>query len=462
LQKLKNIIMKKYSLILLIIFLVAATGCDKKLDIAPYQSISQDFALLTEGDVRVTLIGAYDGLQNTAAVGGDLMLMNELIGNRDDIRFTGTFAGLSDAYRLEMTAGNTFALGIWNQCYNTINRCNNVLSALDKVTSSTATRDRYEGEALFIRATLYFELVRLFAKTWGDGSEATNPGVPIVLTPTRSITEADYKPRSSVADVYQMVVTDLTRAESLLPATNTIYATKNAAAAVLSRVALQKGDYTAARDAAQRVIASGRHTLSTTFGGLWFTFINNAGNSPSEYIFSMKVTTQDGANGLNTYFGINAGAGTAGRGDCKIFPAHLAKYEAGDARGTYFSVVGGNNYTRKHLDRYGNVCYARLGEMLLTRAEANFRLGTTTGATPLADVNTIRNRSGLISLLTVDLNAILKERYLETAFEGNRLNDIKRLRGMQSGTAWNSPKMILPIPQREMDVNKNLVQNDGY
>jgi hypothetical protein len=462
LQQLKNIIMKKYSLILLIISLMATTGCDKKLDIAPYQSISQDLALLTEGDVLVTLVGAYDGLQSTAAIGGDIMLMNELIGNRDDIRFTGTFAGLSDAYRLEMTAGNTFALGIWNQCYNTINRCNNVLSALDKVTSSTTMRDRVEGEALYIRATLYFELVRLFAKTWGDGTNTTNPGVPLVLTPTKSITEADYKPRSSVADVYQQVITDLNRAETLLPNTNGIYAAKNAAAAVRSRVALMQEDYATARDAANRVIISGRHTLSSTFNGLWFTFINNAGNSPSEYVFSMKVTTQDGANGLNTYFGINAGAGTAGRGDCKIFPAHLAKYEAGDVRGTYFSVVGGNNYTRKHLDRYGNVCVVRLAEMLLTRAEANFRLGTTTGATPLADVNTVRNRSGLTSLLTVDLNAILKERYLETAFEGNRLHDIKRTRGTQSGTAWNSPKMILPIPQREMDVNKNLVQNEGY
>jgi hypothetical protein len=454
--------MKKYSLLLLITCLVATTGCDKKLDIAPFQSISQDLALLTEGDVLVTLVGAYDGMQSTAAIGGDIMLMNELIGNRDDIRFTGTFAGLSDVYRLETTAGNTFALGIWNQCYNTINRCNNVLSALDKVTSSATMKDRVEGEALFIRATLYFELVRLFAKTWGDGTNTSNPGVPLVLTPTKSVTETDYKARSTVAEVYQKVIADLDRAETLLPNTNGIYAAKNAAAAVRSRVALQQGDYATARDAANRVIASGRNTLSTTFGGLWYTFINNAGNSPSEYIFSMKVTTQDGANGLNTYFGINAGAGTAGRGDCKIFPAHLAKYEAGDARGAYFSVVGGNNYTRKHLDRYGNVCVVRLGEMLLTRAESNFRLGTSVGATPLADVNTIRNRSGLLSLLAVDLNAILKERYLETAFEGNRLHDIKRVRGSQSGTAWNSPKMILPIPQREIDVNTNLTQNEGY
>ncbi len=453
--------MKKYFISALVITLLV-TGCEKKLDVLPTQSIGQGQALLTEGDVLVTLIGAYDGLQGVSAYGGEIMVLNELIGNSADIRFTGTFAGLSDAYKLEMTADNTFALGIWNQCYNTINRCNNVLSALDKITSSAANKNKVEGEALFIRAALYFELVRLYAKTWGDGDNQTNPGVPLVLTPTTSITEANFKARSSVAEVYALVIADLTKAESLLPVSNTIFATKNAAAATLSRVALMKGDYAGARDAAHRVISSGRHTLSATFAGLFFTFINNAGNSPSEYIFSMKVTTQDGTNGMNTYFGTNAGPGTSGRGDCKIFPAHLAKYEAGDARGAFFTVVGGNNYTRKHLDRFGNVLVVRLGEMYLTRAEANFQVGTTIGQTPVKDVNDIRNRSGLANLATVDLAAILKERYLETAFEGNRLHDIKRTRGTQSGTPWNSPKMILPIPQREMDVNKKLVQNVGY
>jgi starch-binding outer membrane protein, SusD/RagB family len=454
-------IKQKYIISLLSVSLLAVS-CDKRLNVLPTQSISQSEALLQEKDILVTLIGAYDGLQSTAAWGGDIMLMNELTGNRDDIRFTGTFAGLSDAYRLEMNANNTFALGIWGQAYNTINRCNNVLSAIDKITSSAATKDRVEGEALFIRAAMHFELVRLFAKTWGDGNDQTNPGIPLILTPTTDVTEANFVSRNSVSEVYQKVIADLTRAESLLPNTNTIYATKNAAASILSRVALMQGNYQVARDAANRVITSNRHTLAATFGNLWFTFLNNAGNSPSEYIFSMKVTTQDGTNGLNTYFGINAGAGTAGRGDCKIFPAHLAKYEVGDARGSYFSVVGGNNYTRKHLDRFGNVPIVRLAEMYLTRAEANFRLSTAIGDSPLNDVNRIRNRSGLGSLLAVDLNAILNERYLETAFEGNRLPDVKRLRGSISGTAWNSPRLILPIPQREIDVNKNLVQNEGY
>jgi len=455
--------MKKY-LINTLVIAILATGCDKKLDVVPTQSIAQDKALLTEGDVNVTLIGAYDGIQSAATFGGDIFVLNELIGNIDDIRFTGTFAGLAEAHRLEIIANNAYARDTWNVAYNAINRCNNVLSALDKVVSSPEAKSRVEGEALFIRASLYFELIKLYAKAWGDGDNQTNPGVPLVITPTTAITEADFKARSSVAEVYALIKADLTKAEGLLPASNSIFATKNAAAAMLSRLALMQGDYATARDAANRVITSGLNPLSATFGGLFFTSINNQGNSPAEYIFSLKVTAQDGVNAINTYFGaiVSSISGTAGRGDCKIQPAHLAKYETDDARRAYFIVVSGNNYTRKHLDRYGNVPVIRTGEMYLTRAEANFQLGTSVGATPLADINTIRNRSSLGSLATADLAAILKERYLELAFEGQRLPDIKRTRASQSGTPWNSPKMILPIPQREIDVNKKLVQNVGY
>ncbi len=448
----------------MLIIAVLATGCDKKLDLVPFQSIAQDKALLTEGDVNVTLIGAYDAIQSAATYGGDIFVLNELIGNIDDIRFTGTFVGLADAHRLEMDANNLYARDTWNVAYNAINRCNNVLSALDKVVSSPAAKNKVEGEALFIRASLYLELIKLYAKTWGDGDNQTNPGVPLITTPTTAITEADFIARNSVAEVYSLIKADLIKAEGLLPASNSIFANKNAAAAMLSRMALIQGDYVTARDAANRVITSRLNPLSATFGGLFFTAINNQGNSPAEYIFSLKVTTQDGANGINTFFGITVSSipGTAGRGDCKIQSAHLAKYETVDARRAYFILVGGNNYTRKHLDRFGNVPVVRSGEMYLTRAEANFQMGTSVGATPLEDVNAIRNRSSLPSLATVNLAAILNERYLELAFEGQRLADIKRTRSSQSGTAWNSPKLILPIPQREIDVNKKLVQNTGY
>lgn len=450
-------------IILVALIMISTIGCEKRLDISPYQSITADKALATEGDVNVTLVGAYDGAQSASTYGGDVMVLNDLIGNTPNINFTGTFAGLTDAYQTLMNSNNSFAAGTWISAYNTINRCNNVLSALDKITSSPARKNSVEGQALFLRASMYFELVRLYAKTIGDGDASSNPGVPLVLTLTKSVTSSDYLPRASVKSVYDQVVADLTKAETLLPASNTIYATKWAAAAQLSRVHLMLKNYTAARDAANRVITGSGKSLNSDFTKLWFTFINNGGANPAEYIFSMTVTVQDGTNSLNTYFGRNVGiAGTAGRSDCKIKAAHIALYEVGDVRRTYFALSGGNNYTRKHLDRYGNVPIIRLAEMYLTRAESNFRNNTTLGAAPLSDVNLIRARVGLPALASASLNAITKERYLELAFEGHNLHETKRLQKTTGTLNWNSPRLILPIPQREIDVNKNLVQNEGY
>ena len=60
------------------------------------------------------------------------------------------------------------------------------------------------------------------------------------------------------------------------------------------------------------------------------------------------------------------------------------------------------------------------------------------------------------------LNKILLERRLELAFEGFALDDLKRLQGSVGNLLWNSPKLIFPIPKRELNVNPNLTQNEGY
>jgi len=450
--------------LIILVFLLLQISCDKRLDILPYQSISSDKALLTENDVLGTLIGCYDGIQQTQLYGGDIMVFNDLTGNSDNILFTGTFAELTDAYNASMTAGNIMTTGIWVAGYNTINRCNTVLSALDKVTSSPDTKNRVEGEALFLRASIYFELVRLFAKFYGDGDYAINPGVPLILTPTTEISDQNYVSRKTVKEVYDQVLADLEKAETLLPDFNQKYANKWVAAAQLSRVNLMLERYDDAASAADRVIAGSGKELSPQFKDLWYTYINFGGVTPEEYIFYIKMTNQDGINDLNTFFGttIESIQGTGGRSDCKVIESHIDRYEDGDARKAFFMESGGNQYTQKHLDTYGDVPIIRLAEMYLTRAEANFRQGTIVGASPLDDINTIRDRVDLAPLSTVTLDDILKERSHELAFEGHYLIEAKRLKLAVGTLPWNSSKLILPIPQREMDVNKNLEQNEGY
>jgi hypothetical protein len=371
---------------------------------------------------------------------------------------------LNDAYNAAMASNNSFAASTWIASYNAINRVNNVLTALDKVTSSPDTKDRVEGEALFLRASVYFELLRLYAKAPGDGDINTNPGVPLILQPTEVVSETDNVSRATVKQVYDQVIADLIKAESLLPSSNSRYATQWTAAAMLSRIYLTLSDYANARDAADRVISGSGKSLAVNFADLWFTYINSGGTTPNEYIFYVKITNQDGTNSLNTYFGRTIGSipGTAGRSDCKIQNAHVAKYDPADIRGQYFIISGGNRYTRKHLDRFGDVPVIRLAEMYLTRAEANQFLGTSVGAAPLDDVNRIRKRAGLVDLASVTLAQIQKERELELAFEGHFLPEAKRLKKSVGSLTWNSPKLIFPIPQRETDVNKNLVQNEGY
>lgn len=453
-------------------------ACQDRLDIVPLQSLAPEDALKTEGDLVGTLIGAYDGLSNAALYGGDIMLVSDIWANRQLLRFRGTFAGLLEIASITTTsnliqANNAWARDTWANAYRVINTCNIVLANLNLSQGAVRNTSTLEGEARFIRGSLYFELARLYGKAWGDGDENTNLAVPIILTPTSfnsaDLNESQYPARNTVAQVYAQAKADLTAAVTLLPVSNQHYATRWAAHVQLSRIALMQGDYAAARDAANAVIASGRYSLTPDFSNLYYNFIRFGGVAPSEYIYYTRVTTQDGTNGLNTYYGqtVSSIPGTSGRGDLDVQTAFVNLHDPNDLRRGFF-IVTNRRLTQKHLDRFGHVPVMRLAEMYLTRAEANFRLGTTIGDTPLNDVNRIRRRVGLADLTTLTLAAILRERQLELAFEGHRLHDIKRTRGTTAGSsgangpAWNSPRLVFPIPLRETDVNSKLVQNEGY
>lgn len=490
-QNLKSLMKKNNSILkiagglaIAVVALLAPTSCADRLDIAPFQSLPPEQALATEGDVEGLLVGAYDGLQDTDAYGGDIQLMADLWANRLYIRFRGTFQGLQQIAGINSGSNpilldNGWATGIWANAYRTINMCNIILQKrnLDLIVSDPAKKASIEAQARFIRGSLYFELARLYGRTWGDGDNNTNPAVPLILKATpyneSELTAANYPARASVAAIYNRAIIDIDSAELFLPTTNAGgYATVWAAKMQRSRIALMQQDFATARNKANDVIQSNSYQLATTFDNLWFNYINFGGVAPREYIFYMQVTTQDGTNGLNTYYGGTIGSipGTAGRLDMDVQTAWLNRHEASDVRRAYFISASGRRLTRKHLDRFGHVPVMRLAEAYLTRAEANFRLGTSVGDTPLNDVNRIRNRAGLANKASIaSVDEILLERDLELAFEGHFMHDNKRngkaAPGGVGGTTsvpFNDFKLIFPIPQRETDVNKNLVQNAGY
>ena len=435
-------------------------SCNKRLDVTPAQSIDQADALKTNSDVQVALVGSYTQLGATYLYGGRMFVMSELLGDYNELIWSGTFQQLTQMYNKTVPVNSSFVANTWLAGYTAINTANNVLSAISVV--DAANKNKFEGEAKFLRAAAYFELVKLYAKDWSNGDPNTNAGIPLVLTPTRAITEADKVARAKVAAVYGQIIADLVDAEAKLPVSNGFFATKNAAAALLARVYLQKRDYANARDAANRVISSNRYSLAGYYGD---AFPYNGGNpfgNTIEDIFAMQVTTNSGVNDFQTFFSADS------RGDITISDDHLILYEAADERQDLFYSSGGSVYNGKNDNVYGNVHTIRLAEMYLIRAEANFRLGTVVGTTPLNDLNRIRNRVALASKGSITLDDILIERKLELAFEGFNLSDIKRL-GVSTGyftggggLAATSPKLVLPIPERELRVNPNLTQNEGY
>ncbi|MCC6288845.1 MAG: RagB/SusD family nutrient uptake outer membrane protein [Chitinophagaceae bacterium] len=148
---------------------------------------------------------------------------------------------------------NSVITNIWAGCYHMINRANMVLSKAPDITDNTELRDRLVGEARFLRAWAYFELV----SQWGD--------VPVYTDPIVSAT--DFKGKTPAADIYTLIISDLTEAVQKLPesygASDNGRATRGAANALLGRVQMQKGDYGAAKTALLQVY--GKYSLVSDY-----------------------------------------------------------------------------------------------------------------------------------------------------------------------------------------------------
>ncbi|MFP8489264.1 RagB/SusD family nutrient uptake outer membrane protein [Gracilimonas sp. Q87] len=454
--------MKKLKLIAgtLVLSAFLFTACDGLLDTTPKQSIDANEALTNAENVKSVLIGAYDAMGGGDLYGGWFLMMPDFLAADDEFDFSGTFFGPRQIWLKEQQYDNGNATGSWIDAYDAINITNSALDGLDLLEGDE--RDRVEGEAKFIRGMIYFDLIRLYATPYVAGGPNNQAGVPLVLTPTTSIDESSNIARSTVAEVYTQVINDLTDARDLLPNVNPVrsyYANSMVASAVLSRVYLQMEDYDNARIQADRVISSGNYSLTDTYADAF----NNVENS-SEDIFSMQVSAQDGANSLFVFYSADS------RGDVDVNQSHLDEYEATDDRldliyadpdeaGVFRSGKWNNAVN-------GNVQQIRLAEMYLTRAEANYREGAPyVGADPIDDLNEVRDRVNLptYTLPTdFDLNDILLERKLELMFEGQLLHDIKRTQRSVGARSYDDPKLVLPIPRREIDSNPNLCQNASY
>lgn len=476
--------MKKFNnkytgwLVLVSLFAVLSS-CTEKLDIKPKQSIDSEIALSTPENIKTALVGAYYTARSQNIFGSYFTEVSELYAASGDMLFMGTFEEPAEFINKEATTTNQFVEAMWISAYNLINDCNTLLDPGVLEILDEDDQDIVEGEARFLRGWVLFELTRLFSLPYEAGVTNSQPGVPIILNPTKDAVNAVKVARNTVEQCYAQVLEDLTAARDLLPPENDVYATTFAASAVLARVHLQMGNYAGAAAEANTVIEDGSYSLMPSVRQAF----NNPENS-SEDIFALQQNVASNDSWLPVMY---ASLNGTGRGDYEIQQVFLDRFDPADERGMlqedtdpsftienisemYYIGVGtivnsGGINTAKYGSYFTNISLIRLAEMYLIRAEANYEdPGTDIGPnTPTQDVNLIRERAKApVYLSPVTREQIREERYLELCWEGFRLHDLKRWKANIGTLPYDAGNLILPVPFREMQVNDLLEQNDWY
>lgn len=454
------------------------SSCEDRLELQPQQSLSTDLAFVDKRSAEGSLIGVYSAVQDLEVFGSIPQTIADY--QSDNVEFIGSFPTFQEIFQYNTLSDNGSISTMWADNYRAILAANAVIKNVPGVedpTFTAAQKAQFVAEAQFLRAIVYFQLVNNFAQPINIGG-ASALGVPLVLEPFEG--EVDFPARATVGEVHAQIKADLEAAAAALPATyagefTRGRATSGAARGMLARLHLYRGEYAEAASFANQVISSSTYALAPGYG-----FYNGL---TSEDVFTVIMTAIDnsrtGSGGWASYY---SPAEDGARGDCPISADLIAAYqeEPGDRR---FALTkrGANGmlYTTKFPDAVNNTDNApvmRVTEMYLTAAEA---LAEQNGVNQAAIdlMNPLRIRAGLPTWSVGDfaskeafVTAILKERRKELAFEGHRRMDLLR-KGLPlrpagdvnaAQAAAGQPKTILPIPQREVDLNENLQQNQGY
>lgn len=457
------------------------SACDDGLlDRAPLSEANVDNFYKTAADFVIATNGVYAALTGNGQYGEVYWMIGEM--RSDNTRFARPVAQ-ADYDRFSDDANTSFTLNYWRAHYNGIGRANALLDRLATADfGDTALRDRLTGEAKFLRALMYFNLVRGF----GD--------VPLVLKDVNAVAEGYTYLREPVATVYAQIIADLQDASAKLPASytgsNVGRASRGAANALLGKVYLTVHDYGNAMTALEAVINSGVYQLWPNYADIFAPANANGRESIFEVQFKAGGIGQ-GSNFMYTYspypysepvFGQGAGTGLNAPTDEMI-----ASYEAGDSRKDVslkegFFRTNGEWVPVPYIYKYhvqpfapgdtdANWIVLRYADVLLMYAEVLNEQGQTTQA--LQYVNQIRARAELPALggLGQDAarEAIAHERRIELAFEGHRWWDLLRtgravemINSKNFGFTIQEYQTLLPIPQTELDINPDLTQNPGW
>jgi hypothetical protein len=321
----KNTINKYKFWILIVPVLAMLVSCTEKLEIKPKQSIETDLALTTADNIKAAMVGAYSQASNDGIFGSYFNEYSELYAATNDLRFMGTYQQPREFYNKEATTTNSYVETTWVQAYELINTCNTLLQEEVLAVLDDADADLVKGEALFLRGWIIFEMTRLFGLPYEPNQPNNQPGIPLVLTPTAVVTDAQPVARNPVEQCYAQAEDDLTMARDILPDMNGVYASSLSASAVLARLYLQMSNYSLAATEANRVIESGYFGLAATP----MKAFNNSENSVED-IFAIQKNINSSIGWLTVMYASLAGAG---RGDIEIQEVFLDRFDPSDLRG---------------------------------------------------------------------------------------------------------------------------------
>jgi starch-binding outer membrane protein, SusD/RagB family len=230
----------------------AVIACNKRLNQFDQNDPTTQSYFKTAVELRNGVNAVYSSMRGGNLVGREWFFTHDMRGGE-----TNSGGAQLEAPRAELLTqpspapSNAVMTSVWNGVYEMINRANLVISKAPDVKDDPAARDIIVGEAEFLRAWAYFELVTM----WGD--------VPLYKTPVNSAT--GYLAKSPAADVYSLIISDLTDAAAKLPNIHSTdgRATMDAANFLLGKVEMQKGDYASAKTALLKVY--GKYTLMPNF-----------------------------------------------------------------------------------------------------------------------------------------------------------------------------------------------------
>ncbi len=491
----KPIQYKNYLPLLLLFGLFTLQSCSDFLEQEPGTKISITEQLSTKQGVLTALNGIYSTLESNLrgerfAVyadlqGGNLKFAPAKTGS-SSVGVISTPINISNLYSFDDQSNDSDFATFYNDSYDIINQCNLILEFTDALTDATSSeKNQIKAEALSIRAYSHFLLAEVFSQNYGYTPDASHLG--IVYNTQSLLNGIQYPARKTAFETYTLLVADLKEAltlyadNSLLTGPSYSFFSATSTKALLARVYLSQNDWQNAYELANDVIE--HSAVSLTPSSSYISEWENPNLPISEILLEFSVPKDaSGAVGgsMAAMFGYTT---TTNYGNYVASQDLISLYETNDIRKNLFlikplstlvneSQVSRDYYfTKKFQDNPGYVAF-RLSEQFLIRAEAALRLDNPSQAT--TDINTIRARAHA-TLLTNSENleeAVFLERRKELCFEGHLFFDIARNKkdvsrndgciSLNCEINYPSLKYVLPIPQSNINLNSNLVQNESY